>query len=117
MKMPMQPIEDGRFVPNRIVEQLLDTSSLDLNSIAILDFTPEERQQLAQLIGYSLNGYGELGYVDNESYAIAVKMNDGETEVEATISYLRKTLETISNKVAEMATTLFNIHPDDLGGE
>lgn len=36
----------------------------DLNELARMHFSDEDRRQLAQLSGYSLSGYGELPYVD-----------------------------------------------------
>ena len=65
-EMPVQPLcitEHGRirFKENRIVRAMLDHGlplGYGLNEIARGDFTPDERMQLAQLIGYSLSGYG-----------------------------------------------------------
>lgn len=37
-----------------------------------MDFPQEDRVQLAQLIGYSQEGFGELSYVTNKDYARAV---------------------------------------------
>ena len=77
MKFPMQPIEideDGiaRFVANRIVRWLLDAGPFDLNQIALLPgITREEHEQFAQLIGYSLSGFGDLNYVSDEAYKLA----------------------------------------------
>jgi hypothetical protein len=71
----MQPVEmhDGvaRFKANRIVALLLDTGKLNLNDLARMEFSDEDRMQLAQLIGYSVSGYGELSYVSDASYAKA----------------------------------------------
>ena len=68
-KLPMQPIEldpdDGtpRFKLNPIVVWLLDAGPFDMNQLAILpNISKEERSQFAQLIGYSVSGYGELSY-------------------------------------------------------
>lgn len=73
---PMQPLEFDdrgtlRFKENKIVRRLLDYSKqrgYGLNEIALEDFTDDDRMQLAQLIGYSLSGYGELSYVSDESW-------------------------------------------------
>lgn len=73
---PMQPLEFDdrgtlRFKENKIVRRLLDHSTQSgygLNEIALEDFTDDDRMQLAQLIGYSLSGYGELSYVSDESW-------------------------------------------------
>lgn len=67
---PIQPFyrdEFGviRFRKNAIVQFLLDAGPFDLNQLALMSFTDQDRQQFAQLIGYSFNGYGELDYVDD----------------------------------------------------
>ncbi len=72
---PMQPlVQDAagriRFKENAIVRAFYDAAAggrkLDLNDIARMDFTQEDRCQFAQLIGYSLSGYHELSYVSDE---------------------------------------------------
>ncbi|MEW7314395.1 hypothetical protein AB1E22_17125 [Buttiauxella gaviniae] len=75
-KLPMQVIvfdSHGtlRFKENQIVRKLLDFSTAHgygLNEMALDDFSDDDRMQLAQLIGYSLSGYGTLSYVSDESY-------------------------------------------------
>jgi hypothetical protein len=74
IKHPMQPIEytlDGviRFKKNAIVDFLLNWASdrgMSLNEIAIMrhrgQFSQEDYEQLMQLIGYSVSGYGDLMY-------------------------------------------------------
>ncbi|HSX22394.1 MAG TPA: hypothetical protein VLE97_06415 [Gaiellaceae bacterium] len=44
---------------------------LDLNKIVTLPFPQEDREQFAQLMGYSICGYHELSYVSDESAAEA----------------------------------------------
>jgi hypothetical protein len=69
---PAQPIvfdEHGvaRFMANPIVRWLLDTGPIDLNAIAMRrDFTLDDRRQFAQLIGYSVSGYGDLSYGETD---------------------------------------------------
>lgn len=76
MIYPMQPIiEDNhgimRFEKNPIIDWLC-TAKSDMNEIAI--FVQENNidekywRQIAQLVGYSVSGYGTLSYVDDESY-------------------------------------------------
>lgn len=69
---PMQPVGwDGRgvvrFKRNAIVEYLLEHGGIDLNRIGILaaqgKFTDADQVQFAQLIGYSVSGFGDLSYV------------------------------------------------------
>ena len=72
---PMQPIciaSDGviRFKQNRMVNDLYEFSQprgFGLNEMARRDYTQEERMQFAQLIGYSVSGYGGLSYASLES--------------------------------------------------
>jgi hypothetical protein len=77
---PMQPVvkDKGgvlRFRENAIVRYLLDLARqhkiADLNSLAELPFSQEDREQFTQLIGYAITGYHELSYVSDESCAEA----------------------------------------------
>ena len=65
-KHPMQPIEwvDGviGFRKNKIISDMFDAGLIDLNKIARLSYSDEDRMQLAQLLGYSISGFGELPY-------------------------------------------------------
>lgn len=81
-KHPMQPIiiaSDGvvRFKKNPIVAYLLDHGGIDMNAIAIgiargaIAATPEDQSQFAQLIGYSVSGFGDLSYAPEEDVAAA----------------------------------------------
>lgn len=72
-KHPMQPIVldrsgTARFKENNIVRFLLDAGPYDLNKLALMPWSDEDREQLAQLIGYSVSGFGELGYTSDEVY-------------------------------------------------
>ncbi len=90
---PMQPVHEDahgvlRFRRNEIVDSLLDRDSArgriypdfpaqtdgGLNWVAAQDFSREDQEQLAQLIGYSVSGYHELSYVSNKSAAQASKL-------------------------------------------
>ena len=79
-KHPMQPlVVDAhnvvRFKPNAIVLALLDSNTvLDLNKIATMDFSVEDRNQLAQLIGYSVSGWGDLSYCNKRQRAGADRL-------------------------------------------
>lgn len=114
MGQPMQKIKDGRFVENAIVRWLLDNGNLDLNDIACQPFSNEDREQFAQLIGYSLSGYSSLSYVSDDSYAKAQKVSEGEDEKDAEIAALKETLEEIRSHLRDAACAAFAIHPDDL---
>lgn len=85
---PMQPVVTDangrhRFKENRIVRALVDhgaKTGFGLNEIAVEaahgKFTSGEQMQLAQLIGYSVSGYGTLSYVSDESYSAAEAQSD-----------------------------------------
>lgn len=67
---PIQPLELDhrgvlRFKANAIVRHLLDNGGIDMNALAREDFTREDREQFAQLIGYSHSGSGDLSYVSD----------------------------------------------------
>ncbi len=79
MTHPMQPVvrdKTGvlRFQANAIARYLLDHGGIDLNRLALLDFTDDDRMQFAQLIGYSVSGYSELDYASDESVDAADEM-------------------------------------------
>ena len=91
---PMQPVylDDGRtvrFRENAIVRYIVDHAGdlvhpgaatidpatgrpyhqgrLDLSKLTDLDFPQEDREQFAQLMGYTITGYHELSYVSDAS--------------------------------------------------
>lgn len=69
---PMQPViiddDDGihRFKRNAIVCYLIDRGPITMNDLAIMAFSREDHEQFAQLIGYSVSGFGELSYASKE---------------------------------------------------
>jgi hypothetical protein len=65
---PLQPIiiderRVQRFQANEIVRYLLERAPVDMNDLAVMPFAIEDREQFAQLIGYSVSGIGELSYM------------------------------------------------------
>lgn len=79
IKHPIQPVAPDqhgrlRFKSNEIVQFLLDHGDFDMNKLACLEFSDDDRVQFAQLIGYSLGGFGELSYVSDEDYDAACRM-------------------------------------------
>ena len=75
---PVQPLvvdehKIVRFQENKIVRFLLDAGPFDLNQLACMEFPSEDREQLAQLIGYSLGGFAQLSYVRYSTYERASK--------------------------------------------
>lgn len=79
IRQPIQPLYvcpvDGRlrFQPNAIVQHLLDHGGIDMNALARLDFPRGDREQFAQLIGYSHDGYGTLSYATDRVYDKALE--------------------------------------------
>ena len=74
---PVQPLKVDpygvvRFKKNAIVEYLLDgvarRHGIDMNELAVMPFSDEDREQFAQLIGYSLSGFSDLSYVTDKTY-------------------------------------------------
>ena len=119
-KHPIQPLaldKNGtlRFKENAIVVYLLDNGGLNMNDLAVVSFSQEDREQFAQLIGYSQCGFGDLSYVSDATYETADKMHeDGLTEDQARIKYLEETLEEVREGLRKATTAAFRIHPDDL---
>lgn len=114
MKHPMQNIENGRFVENKIVSYLLDNGGIDMNDLASLNFSNEDREHFAQLIGYSVSGYSSLSYVSDESVDQASLMTTSQDWRDARISALELKLEAIREALRAVAVQAFAIHPDDL---
>jgi len=94
----MQPVVkdkngDLRFRENAIIQYIVDHADevvhpgapaidpdtgrpyhqgrLDLGKLMTMNFPQEDREQFAQLMGYSITGYHELSYVSDESCAQA----------------------------------------------
>lgn len=78
--LPMQPVVlvDGiaRFRANECVRYLLDKGGLTLNDLARQNFSHEDQEQFAQLIGYSVDGFGTLSYVSEATFDRAVKASE-----------------------------------------
>lgn len=66
----------ARFKENKIVSFLLENGGFDMNKLARMRFSDEDQMQFAQLIGYSVSGYGDLPYVSKKSVRKADKKVD-----------------------------------------
>jgi hypothetical protein len=78
-KHPIQPLirdEHGtvRFKENAIVRFLLDNGQHNMSTLARSQFSQEDQEQFAQLIGYSLCGFCDLSYVSDEAKDAAEAM-------------------------------------------
>ena len=118
---PIQPVEEDergipRFKKNAIVEHLLDknTSGMDMNYLAMQNFSQEDREQFAQLIGYSLSGAGDLSYFGKETLVAADMEYEGMSPSDARIAALEAALKKAKDALRDAAVAVFDIHPDDL---
>jgi hypothetical protein len=130
VKHPIQPVvadDQGvlRFKANAIVEHLLEAGrryGVDMNSIAAGRFSREDREQFAQLIGYSVSGFGDLSYASSDTFGVIDQLynEDGTlkdekvSQQEARIAYLEGELKEIRDGLRKPIARLFQIHPDDL---
>lgn len=118
---PIQPVmrdQHGvvRFKANAIVEHLLEHGGIDMNAIARLPFDNRDREQFAQLIGYSVSGFGELGYARPDVVAAVNRMAEtGHSADAARIAVMQQELDALRHSFREPVARLFAIHPDDLG--
>lgn len=118
----MQPvIEDEygalRFKQNKIVDDLLEFSQprgFGLNQMSGKNYSNEDRQQFAQLLGYSVSGYGNLSYVDDVAYTAARAAAEGVDERDAVIAHLRETINEMRIVLRGPIARLYDIHPDNL---
>jgi hypothetical protein len=55
-----------RFKQNQILVDLLSSGLLDLNIIAATPYSNVDKMQLAQLLGYSVSGFGDLSFADTD---------------------------------------------------
>ena len=117
---PIQPLVTDpsgavRFHANAIVVHLLDKGGIDMNALAVLPFSAEDRQQFAQLIGYSLEGYAELSYVSDDAYAAAADMAErGCSSMEARARVAEAALAEARERLREGVAALYGIDPEML---
>lgn len=121
MRQPIQQLIDVdgvlRFRENKIVRFLLDNGPFDLNVLAREDFSCQDREQFAMLIGYSFAGFGDLGYVSDETYEAARLLAEGaESEKDERIKFLEEKLRVVQEGMRAPIAVLFDMHPDDVGG-
>lgn len=120
---PIQPTETDehgtlRFKSNPIVQRLMthgQKTGLSLNELARERFSNSDWEQFAQLIGYSVSGWGGLSYVSEDARSAAEAMvESGQTEDQARIAVLEEKLGEVRAALKELVPQLFRIHPDDL---
>ena len=122
MDNPIQPLylinDVIRFKENKIVNDLLDFATplgFDMNKIARSSYTQTDREQFAQLIGYSLSGFGSLSYASDDVYGTAYSMyHDTAHPSDAKIAYLEKELNAIKKGLLQPIAHLYGTHPGNL---
>ena len=125
MKNPIQPtyVDDRgvrRFKPNALVKALADHATrtgFSMNELAEKFSSPEhddDRRQLAQLIGYSVSGFGDLSYVDSETRAVVDRIDEGADAAQARIDVLEDTLTALRTGMRDAVATLYDLCPEDL---
>jgi hypothetical protein len=128
-KNPMQPIlKDSvgclRFKTNEIVRAVHEVAKahkFGLNEIAMRNFTEDDQKQFAQLLGYSVSGYGDLPYVDKVSVEcadqqVALLLSEAPfiSEQEMELQVLRDENRRLKAAIRNAAVEAFSIHPSDL---
>lgn len=83
MRHPDQPQEwddEGvlRFKKNPLVRRMADRYGLNELAVDVRTATDDDWRQLAQLIGYSVSGWGSLSYVTDEDWNRVVRESDVE---------------------------------------
>lgn len=117
---PMQPTitdEHGyvRFKPNALVSHLLDKGKITMNDLALVGCSRDDRQQFAQLIGYSLSGYGDLSYHSETVYVAAQAANTTRVDVkQARLDALEVELQALKDGLREPIARLYQIAEEDL---
>lgn len=120
---PIQPVEADlhgtlRFKRNAIVGKLLELCSargFGLNEIALERFDQDDLVQFAQLLGCSVSGFGDLGYVDVDTLNAVDLMANGSDEKDARIDSVTGELDAMRKALREPMARLFGVCPEDLG--
>lgn len=125
MTHPNQPTYNDvngtlRFKANAICRWLLDEGEkygLDLNKIAtVKTFSQEDRIQFAQLIGYSVCGWGELSYVTDEAYAsVCTQINNPDTaKLQLLADSRQDVIDEAKENVRALCKTLYGFDPEEI---
>lgn len=118
IKRPFQPIHEGRFLKNEIVVYLLENGGIDMNQLARLDFSKEDRVQFAQLIGYSVGGFQSLSYVDPLTFDAINYLVEGEMDYkEAQVLALTEQINEVKKGLSIITKAITFISDEEIFGE
>ena len=124
VRHPIQPLyvdQTGvvRFKPNAIVRYLLDNGGITMNKLAVMDFSDEDREQFAQLIGYSCSGACDLSYVRDITISVAESLfkDSAANEQQERVAYLETLLRELRATLREPMGILYSKHPEDFCDE
>ena len=116
---PLQPIVsvDGvlRFKENALVRKLVVDAG-GLSVINGIEATREDREQLAMLIGSSLNGFSQLTYVTDETVDLACATGNDPDQLRSRIARLEGELTALRDGMRDAVARLYGIDPDVLDG-
>lgn len=130
MKHPIQPIIKDeksvfRFKMNAIVRFLINTHpNVDMNILAEMQFTKDDRQQFLQLIGSSFYGYCDMNDSDPDvikrvDKLLAKSSKDafdcGETGKKARIKTLEASVLELQKKIDEMSKQIASLEQKPFG--
>lgn len=116
MKHSIQPLHHDnhgvlRFQENPIVQYLLEAGPFDLNILAGgTGFDREDWEHFAQIIGYSLDGWGSLNYVSDTTFEVAYAMS--KEEPDPVEQALRARIAELEARIRTAAKAL-EFEPDD----
>lgn len=120
---PLQPLvlsenQELRFKPNAIVRFLLDRGPFTMGDLAAEDFSQEDREQFAQLLGYSHRFASELSYMRSEvlDAAMAEYENPGQSP-SSREAVLQGRLNALRSQLRGPIAELFDLHPDTLSSD
>ena len=121
-RFPIQPLEFDsagvlRFKENKCVSALIEQVKAlggDWSDCLYADgVETADRVQFAQLHGYSLSGFGDLGHVPETDLKAARLMHEaGKSELQARHEVLERQLNTLKNLMRPAVSELFGVAPE-----
>jgi len=122
LRHPIQPAgldANGvlRFKRNGIVDFLLEAyqEKGGLNALSRLEFSRDDWEHFAQLIGYSVSGFSGLSYTRSETVRLAEEQaHSGDSALQVAARQSAELRARVKQNVRELVTLCFDVHPDYL---